>query len=144
MKNFLFFFILIAFTACNNTSTNDDVVTTDSVAETKTDSSANYIYTFSDTALANKITTELLKLPFVIKSNNYIDSFSNHKHGIVFMLEHPAANETDIPVQAGYNGDQRFETYYRFFVNPKTLEIKVYDPVAGNSLSVKDYLKTQK
>lgn len=145
MKNFLFFFILISFTACNNAATNDEPAKTDSTAvETKTDSSKNYVHTFTDTALENKITAALLKLPFVIKSNNYIDSFSNHTHGISFLLDEPAQNETDISVQAGYNGDQRFETYYRFFVNPKTMEIKVYDPVADNRLSVKDYLKTQK
>lgn len=145
MKNFLFFFILISFTACINTSPNDEAAKTDSAAvETKTGSSKNYIHSFTDTTLENKITAALLKLPFIIKSNSYIDSFSNHTHGISFLLDEPAENETDISVQAGYNGDQRFETYYRFFVNPKTLEIKVYDPVADSRLSVKDYLKTQK
>lgn len=145
MKNFLFFFILINFAACNNAATNNEAAKTDSAAvETKTDSSKDYIHKFTDTSLENKITAALLKLPFVIKSNNYIDSFSNHTHGISFLLDEPAENETDVSVQAGYNGYQRFETYYRFFVNPKTLEIKVYDPVADSRLSVKDYLKTQK
>ena len=134
----------IFFAACNNASKTDTVVTNDSVIiKQQTDSSVNYIHAFADTALENKITAALLKLPFVIKSNNYIDSFSNHKHGIAFMLDNPAPDETDISVQAGYNGDQRFETYYRFVVNPKTLEIKVYDPVTDKKLTVKEYLKTQ-
>jgi hypothetical protein len=145
MRNILFFLLWISFSACNNSSKTDEAAVTDSSSgKVKTDSSSNYIHTFSDTVLKNKITAALLKLPFVIKSNNYIDSFSNHKHSLVFMLDNPAADETDISVQAGYNGEQRFETYYRFFVNPKTLEIKVYDPVADKRLAVKEYLKTQK
>ena len=60
------------------------------------------------------------------------------------MLDAATKNETDISVQAGYNGTGRFETYYRFFVNPKTMDIKVYDPVEGEKLTLKEYLKTQK
>ena len=84
-----------------------------------------------------------MKLPFVIKGDKYLDLFSNHKHGIAFMLDKPEAPETDIPVQAGYNGNDRFETYYRFFVNPKTMEIKVYDVADDKKLTLKEYLKTQ-
>jgi hypothetical protein len=142
MRNSLFL-LLIFFAACNNASKTDTVVTNDSVIiKEQTDSSIRYIHSFTDTALERKITTALLKLPFVIRSNNYIDSFSNHRQGIAFMLDNPVANE-DISVQAGYNGDQRFETYYRFDVNPRTLEIKVYDPVTDKKLTVKEYLKTQ-
>ena len=58
-------------------------------------------------------------------------------------MDKPEAPETDIPVQAGYNGNDRFETYYRFFVNPKTMEIKVYDVADDKKLTIKEYLKTQ-
>jgi len=144
MKQVLFFLLMVAFAACNNASNTDEAVATDSSSnQIQTDSSSNYVHSFADTALENIITAALLKLPFVIKSNNYIDSFSNHKHGLAFMLDDPEANETDIHVQAGYNGEGRFETYYRFFVNPETLDIKVYDPVADKRLTVKEYLKTQ-
>jgi hypothetical protein len=143
-EQLLVLFLLIAVAACNNATDKDKVVVKDSAVNTfKTDSSLNYIHSFADTALEDKIQTALLKLPFVIKSNNYIDSFSNHKHSIAFLMDEPEANETDIPVQAGYNGNERFETYYRFFVNPKTLEIKVYDAAADKKLTVKQYLKTQ-
>ena len=151
MKYYLFLFMFIAFAACNNTDTSVTVVNDSSSTQKqndstkiKADSSAKYIHTFTDTVLENKITAVLLKLPFVIKSNNYIDSFSNHTHGIAFMLDEATKNETDISVQAGYNGAGRFETYYRFFVNPKTMDIKVYDPVEGKKLTLKEYLKTQK
>ena len=84
-----------------------------------------------------------MKLPFVIKGDKYLDLFSNHKHGIAFMLDKPESSETEIPVQAGYNGNDRFETYYRFFVNPKTMEIKLYDVTEDKKFTIKEYLKTQ-
>ncbi len=145
MKQFLYLLVIISFTACNNTAKTDEAALTDSASgKVKTDSSAKYIHSFADTSLETKITNALMKLPFVMKSSNYIDSFSNHKHGIAFMMDEPEENETDVSVQAGYNGGERFETYYRFFVNPKTMEIKVYDPVEDKKLSIKEYLKTQR
>ena len=59
------------------------------------------------------------------------------------MLDSTSNNEKEISVQAGYNGEQRFETYYRFFVNTETLEIKVYDAVNDKKLSVKAFIKSQ-
>ena len=140
----LFLVLLVSFAACNNSFKTKEVLVTDSaVTKVQPDSSSNYIHRFSDTVLENKITRALLKLPFVIKSNNYIDSFSNHRHSMAFMLDSATANETDITVQAGYNGEQRFETYYRFFVDPKTLEIKVYDLATDKKLTIKEFIKTQ-
>ncbi len=144
MKYVLVLMLLVSFTACNNASKTEEAVVHDSAANhVQPDSSSKFIHTFSDTALENKITTALLQLPFVIKSDRYIDSFSNHKHGIAFILDDPDPNEPDVSVQAGYNGAERFETYYRFFINPKTMEIKVYDAVADKKLTLKEYLKTQ-
>jgi hypothetical protein len=144
MKQFLYLLVIIFFAACNNAAKTDEVAVTDSVSnKIKNDSLPDYIHSFTDTALENKITAALMKLPFVTKSSNYIDSFSNHKHGIAFMMDEPQENEPDVSVQAGYNGGERFETYYRFFVNPKTMEIKVYDPVEDKKLTIKEYLKTQ-
>lgn len=144
MKYALVLSLLVFFSACNNTSKTEETAVTDSAAnKVQTDSSSKYIYTFADTALQDKITEALMKLPFVIKSNKYIDSFSYHRHGIAFMMDEPKENEPDISVQAGYNGGERFETYYRFFVNPKTMEVKVYDPVEDKKLTVKEFLKTQ-
>ena len=140
----LFLLLLVMFAACNNTTDKDTTVVKDSVVNTvKADTISNYIHAFADTVLEDKITSALMKLSFVIKSDKYIDSFSNHKHGIAFLMDKPEAPETDIPVQAGYNGNERFETYYRFFVNPKTMEIKVYDVADDKKLTIKEYLKTQ-
>ena len=140
----LFLLLLVTITACNNTTDKQTTTVKDSVVNTvKADTISNYIHAFADTVLEDKITSALMKLSFVIKRDKYIDSFSNHKHGIAFLMDKPEAPETDIPVQAGYNGNDRFETYYRFFVNPKTMEIKVYDVADDKKLTIKEYLKTQ-
>ena len=144
-KELVVLFLIAGAVACNNVKDKESPVPTDTikVSTVKPDTLVAYIHTFKDTVLEDKITAALLKLPFVKKSDKYIDSISNHKHGITFMLDEPAEHETEIPVQAGYNGNERFETYYRFFVNPKTLEVKVYDAVEDKKLTLKEYLKTQ-
>ena len=92
MRGMLFLVLLVSFAACKNSSKTKEVLVTDSaVTKVQPDSSSNYIHRFSDTVLENKITTALLKLPFVIKSNNYIDSFSNHRHSMAFMLDSATA-----------------------------------------------------
>ena len=144
MRTFFCYGFLFFLMACNNSTKNTEPTPKDTlrVAATK-DSGSNYIHRFDDTLLENKITDALMELPFVKKSNAYIDSFSNHQHGIAFMLDSLGKNDREISVQAGYNGDQRFETYYRFYVNPKTLEIKVYDVVNDKKMTVKEYINSQ-
>ena len=145
MKQVLFLMVIIFFPACNNAVKPNEAVVNDSASnKVQTDSSSNFIHSFTDTALKQKVTDALMKLPFVMKSDYYIDSFSNHQHGIAFMMDEPHGNETDVLVKAGYNGGERFETYFRFFVNPTTMEIKVYDPVEDKKLTIKEYLKTQR
>ncbi|MBL7702180.1 MAG: hypothetical protein JNM14_08015 [Ferruginibacter sp.] len=134
--------MLVCFSACNNASQTEKSATADSSAATiKAGPSDKYIHTFSDTALETRITEALMKLPFVKKSDAYIDSFSNHTHGIAFMMEEQKENE--VSVRAGYNGGERFETYYHFIVDPKTMDIKVYDPVEDKTLTLKEYLNTR-
>ncbi len=144
MKYALVITMLVCFTACNNASKTETPVADSSVAQLKADTSSKYFHTVADTALETRITGELMKLPFIKKSNAYIDSFSNHKHGIAFMMDEPAENGKEVSMRAGYNGGERFETYYHFIVDPKTMEIKVYDPIEDKTLTLKEYLKTQR
>ncbi len=150
MRTLCIILLLFCLVACNNSGdtkavTIKDSLSTDSISTppVKKDSSLSYVHTFADTALETRITQALMKLPFVKKTNVYIDSFSNHQHGIAFMLDSLGKDEQEISVQAGYNGEQRFETYYRFYVNPKTMEIKVYDAVNDKKIPLKLYLKSQ-
>lgn len=105
------------------------------------DSSSVIVYNFTDTALQAKITDTLMQLSFIQESNHYIDSISDHTKGISFITD-TANNE--ISVMAGYNGRERFETYYNFTIHPGTFVIKVLDPVSGDVVTVEEYLKRNK
>ncbi len=144
MRTLLSILLLACFIACNSSGDTKVVTKTDSViTQPKHDSELHYVHHFTDTALETRIIDRLMKLSFVKKSNAYIDSFSNHQHGMAFMVDSAEAGDKDIFVRAGYNGDERFETYYQFYVDPHTLEIKVYDVVADRKMTVKEYIKSQ-
>lgn len=81
----------------------------------------------TNVSLENKILDAVLALPEVEAANAHIDSFSNHQHGIASMMDPPEEGQTDYNVRVGYNGDERFEVYYFFEVNPNTLQIKIMD-----------------
>lgn len=145
MRTLLAALLLFSFAACNNNEPVKDepVAKTDSSpAKTETRPEQSYIHKFTDTVLEKKITTALLKFSFVQKSDKYIDSVSNHKHGISFMLDNTKGE--NVSVLAGYNSDERFETYYHFYVDPGTMAVTIYDPLTNKTLPVKDYLKTLK
>lgn len=137
--------VLLSFTACNNDSsvTEEPVVKEDPVPKgTEAKAEQGYIHRFTDTALEKKVTAVLMKLPFVQKSNRYIDSISNHKQGISFMLDNTRG--AGISVLAGYDSEERFETWYHFYVDPQAMEVKIYDPLENKTVPVKEYLKTLK
>jgi len=145
MRILLAAFLLFSFAACNNNEPvkEEPVAKIDSLpAKTETKPEQSYIHKFTDTALEKKVTAVLLKFPFVQKSNKYIDSVSNHKHGISFMLDNTKGE--NVSVLAGYNSDERFETYYHFYVDPKTMAVTIYDPLTNKTLAVKEYIKTLK
>ncbi len=148
MRKWLAVVFLFSFAACTNSS---DAPVEDSVAVKKDslplqpvkEALPAYIHKFTDTALERKVTALLLKLPFVKKSDTYIDSVSGHKHGISFMLDN-TKGDSSISVLAGYNSEERFETYYHFYVDPKTMDVTIYDPLTNKTLTVKEYLKRSK
>lgn len=98
------------------------------------------VYETVDTALQKKIADTLIKLSFIKESNRYIDSSTSHNHGIAFIME-ALKNESLIYVQAGLNGKDRFVNGFQLYVDPTTMEIKVYEPVSDKKLSVKEFEK---
>jgi hypothetical protein len=87
---------------------------------------------------ADPVMDTLLKLPFIVKSNRFIDSMTAQQHGISFITD---TLENSYEIQAGFNGLDRFETYYHLSIDKKSMEIKVLDPVEGDYIPLKDYLK---
>lgn len=135
--------------ACNNsadkkagdTDTASVTDTSGTVKEPVKDTSQEYVTSFHNEALTARIQDTLMKLPFVKKTSSYIDSFSHHQHTIAFVFD---SSENGISVMAGYNGPERFETYYNFTVDPSSFAIKVADDVSGEMLSIKEYIRSSK
>lgn len=124
--------LMMALLACNTGGKKADA-DKDSSAITSPDTTAN-----DQVAAKDPITDSLMKLPFIIKSNNYIDSVTGHKNGIAFMTD---TTDAVISVRAGYNGPERFETYYDFIINRETGEIEIMHLVTGDYIPLKEFLK---
>ncbi len=148
MRYLLLFAMIIFLTACNSESKapgqGETAVLQDSIPPVPPKEATAYLQKLGNTKDELEIVNNLLKLDFVLKSNLYIDSLTEHRQGISFIKDSTGGNAEVISILAGYNGPQRFETYYHFYLNTKTKEIKVYDPVSDKALSVKEYLKTLK
>ena len=100
---------------------------------------------FNDTTLENKILAKLYSLPEVKLSDLYIDSLTNHKHGISMrIVQRPDKSTKYYIVDAGYDNDERFENYYNFYVWPEKMTIKVVDSYTGKLLTLSEWRKTRK
>jgi hypothetical protein len=156
MRYLLYLFVFFFLAACNNNAdkqaTNDTAHTGDSIqpiehaaknamTNAAPDSTKEYVPSFNNQPLTTKISDLLMKLPFVKKSNTYLDSLTNHEHGLAFIFDSTAKG---VSVMAGYNGDLRFETYYNFLVDPTTFNIKILEPISGEMISIKEYIHSQK
>ncbi|MEO8406723.1 MAG: hypothetical protein ABI480_19070 [Chitinophagaceae bacterium] len=157
MRYLLYLFIFFLVAACNNNAdkqatTNDSThvndtmrpiehAATNAMTNSSPDSTKEYVPSFNNQSLTDKISEVLMKLPFVKKSNTYLDSLTNHEHGIAFIFDSSAKG---VSVMAGYNGDLRFETYYNFLVDPATFNVKILEPISGEMISTKEYIRSQK
>ena len=130
---FIYFLLITFFTGTKGYRKNNWIMSVASIEINKP---------IRDTILESKIFDTLIKLSFIKRDNNHIDSITRHKHGIAFLID-PVSKSEDVIVHAGFNGKYRFETHYLIYVNPKTLDIKIYDPVTDEKLSVKEFEKKE-
>jgi len=144
MRIFTGIILLLIFIACNNNSkkhagvTDTAFITPDSGSLPSNVNPPGVIMcNLEDTILTNKIEDKLLQLPFVKSANENIDSLTHHNKGIAFITDTCSGG---IHVMAGFNGDDRFETYYHFKVDRKTLSIQVMDLVTGDYMTPKEYM----
>jgi hypothetical protein len=77
----------------------------------------------------------------VKQTNKYLDSLTKHTHGVSLIIEKPSSDEKNYYVKVGYNGEDRFETYYHFYIEPSTRKITIEDIVSGEKLSLKEWRK---
>jgi len=90
-----------------------------------------------DTLFENRIFDSIFKIPQIKKSHDYIDSFTHHKRGIAMMVvQRPVSDSDYYIVQVGFNGDERFVTYYNFHIYRKGFKIEYLDPVTDSTINV--------
>ena len=142
-------FIIIIFSAailfsCNNS--NKEVTST--IADTLRSTGIvvdtdKVVIAAPSTIKESQILDKIAALPEFKKSNAYLDSLTDHKHGLASMIFKPTKDEKDYYVRVGYNGDQRFETYYNFYVDSSTLDIKIADPLSADIISLAEFRKRE-
>jgi hypothetical protein len=94
----------------------------------------------SAAAMDDAVVKKVMALPEVQKGDAYIDSFSKHQHGISILIQRRPGNGVDYYwLQAGYNGDLRYEPYFNFYVYPPKLTIKFYDTVTDSVYSLEEW-----
>ncbi len=135
MRYLLLISLSLPLAACNNNGEQTGTGTTDTIPAP---SSGQKEESLVKTDKENNIEDSLMMLPFIQESNRYIDSLSGHQLGIAFLRD---TSDGMINIRAGYNGPDRFETYYEFSIDPVTKEIKVLDPVSGDYSTLNEYLK---
>lgn len=144
MKIIILIFSASLLFSCNNsnkevTSTiSDTLKSTGNVVDTD-----KVIIAGPTTSKETQILDKIAALPEFKKSNAYLDSLTGHKHGLASMIFKPTAEEKEYYVRVGYNGDQHFETYYNFYVDSSTLDIKIADPIEADIITLAEFRKRE-
>ena len=75
----------------------------------------------------------LIQIPEVKKQERFIDSLTNHKHGLT-MIDYDEGIDSSKPyyeINVGYSSDIRFENFFTFQVNKNDCSIWIYDNENG-------------
>lgn len=132
------FFSLLVICCRQNKEKIENQILTDSLTTNQNPAEHNNM-------MEDKIRDAIFKLPEVIESNRYIDSFSNHKHGISVRIDKSPENEPVYYVDAGYNGELRWEKYYSFSVDTNSFQVKIYDiTIDENYIPLDEWRKMNK
>ena len=140
------FFLMMCFVAVSCTHR----ISESENSNTKTDSilvKNSKTKTQSDSAKIDPILEKCFdlinNLPEVNAQNKYIDSISNHKRGIVLLLyQKPDSIFPYYWIKAGDNLELNYNTYYNFYVNPQTFEVRYLDVLSDSvdaTLSLKEW-----
>jgi hypothetical protein len=95
--------------------------------------------------LEDKILDTVLSLPEVKKEANKVEQLSHNKRhlsDVIYQRSEKSFNYYWVKVWED-NGDA-YVTYFHFYVNPKTLEIKFYDVVNDKLVDLKIWRKLHK
>ena len=81
------------------------------------------------------IIKKISELPEYKEAENNIYSKTGKDAGLSFLIE-KSEESAGYSVQLGYNGRERFETYFFFHVKPVTYEIRILDIVSGEYVAM--------
>jgi hypothetical protein len=137
IKYHLLFLLIIIFIACNS-SGNKTVVPADSLQLPANGGSDKIILPVSK---KGDILDTLNELSFVQEANRNLDSITHHRSSIAYIID---TTSDKYHITAGYNGAERFETYFIFSVDKNTRAIKVEDVISGELLSIEAFEKSRK
>ena len=128
----LLLFLIITIVACNNGGSKNKIIS---------DTSATPVVTDTKREVGKDILDTLNALPFVIEASRNIDSATQHQHGMSYIID---TTDTELDIRAGYNGPDRFETYFIFAVDKKTRAITVEDVISGDTVTPEEFEKRRK
>lgn len=85
------------------------------------------------------------QLPEIVMQQQYLDSLTNHKKGVAYMINSKTIDGKDCyEISAGYNGELRWENYYIFYVDKQDCtQISVIEPIEGDIIPVEEWHKKQ-
>jgi len=83
----------------------------------------------------------ILALKEVEESKRNLDSLTDHKANISFMIDSLKQDEKELySLTAGYNSEERFEPYYHFYLNKSDCKnIQILDIVSGEYLPLETW-----
>ena len=84
---------------------------------------------------------KVLSLSLTQKINEYIDKFSDGKHGVSILSDSLLIdNKYFYELQIGYNSPIRYETYYTLYVNKSNEEdIRIMEPISGEIIPLSQW-----
>ncbi len=98
----------------------------------------------SKAQLEKKILTKVLELPEVRERAKEIDSLSHHTRKLKVMIAgEPTEEEPYYYVKAVEDNGGNFVTHLHFYVDPKNMEIKVYDVVEDLTFTLEEWRKRE-
>lgn len=128
--------LIIVLIACNSSGNKTNAIA-DTLQSPAPDSQKIMVHV----SRKGDILDTLNALPFVQEANRNIDSVTGHKSSIAYIIDTTAGKYN---ITAGYNGEERFETYFLFSVDINTRAIKVEDVISGELLTPEAFEKRRR
>lgn len=133
--SFLCLILLLVLCSCNRTGTSSG-----------TESSTKKAITISPVPSSNGCSAEatvraLTQLEEIQAQEGVLNSLFGENTHISYLIDSTSYNEKEVyAITAGYNNEERFETYYHFYIDKSSCQdILVMDVVTGDYISPEEW-----